>query len=238
MPEISKDESLYTALLGEKSTTLVITPSTVADVKVNCLSRKEISLGYEVMAYCAAQFLFTARGLPSDSVDIETPEKIYTVCKDLKSGKITFDLPKCKQLYANKSEIVDGIQLKVSARSYKDRIFKLIRCADAEHFADASLRSVLRSGIEDSFDGVAAYSLKEGALRVRYLLSARGALSDTIYILSAVATSVFEGEGRSDTLKVKTDNLSVTFRVSGDSLALCDDKSEVYTLFAPDNNFI
>ena len=154
LPEISKDESLYTALLGEKSTTLVITPSTVADVKVNCLSRKEISPGYEVMAYCAARFLFTARGLPSDSVDIETPEKIYTVCKDLKSGEITFDLPKCKQLYANKSEIVDGIQLKVSARSYKDRIFKLIRCADAEHFCDASLRSVLRSGFLVSYTGV------------------------------------------------------------------------------------
>ena len=156
----------------------------------------------------------------------------------MKNGKITFNLPKCKQLYANKSEIVDGIQLKVSARSYKDRIFKLIRCADADHFADTSLRSVLRSGIEDSFDGVAAYSLRDCAVRVRYLLSSRGVLSDTIFILSAVATSVFEGDGRGDVLQVKTDNLSVTFRVSGDSLALCDDKSEVYTLFAPDNNFI
>ena len=120
---------------------------------VSCISENGIARDYDIVAYSAAQFLYNVRGLPNDCIEIETPEKIYSATKSEKDGKIAVKLPKCKVLCANKRENIDGIDLNVSLVSYKNRIYKLTRCAHAEHCSDSSLRTLLRSGLGDSIDG-------------------------------------------------------------------------------------
>jgi hypothetical protein len=217
---------------------VLITPSFTADVAVNRISDKMIFRNFETVAYCAARFLYDVRGLPNDELEIETPEKIYTVTRDAKSGKIFVKLPKCKQLYTNKQENIDGIALNVSAVSCKDRIYKLTRCANAEHFAHSSLRTLLRSGLGDSIDGVAAYSLNGGDVQVRCILSGDESAVSYLFILLSVASAVFEKESSLDALTVKTNSLTILAVRCGEFISVCDEKCEIYTLVAPDNNFI
>ena len=238
MKEFPKDKPSYSDKCDYKVETLIITPSFLADVAVNRLSDIGETRNYEAMAYCAALFLYYVRGLPSDALEIETPEKIYTVTKEEKSGKISINLPKCKQIYTNKREKVDGMTLNVSARSYKNRIYKLVRCAHAEHFSDTSQRALLRSGIEDSIDGVIAYSKEVGAVKLRYVTAGKVCPSDALYVFSAVASAVFDEDFNEDKLTLKTDKLTLSAQRRGEHISLCDENYEIYTLFAPDNNFI
>lgn len=230
--------SLYKDSRDDGVITLIITPSYVADVSVSCISDGGIARDYDIIAYSAAQFLYNVRGLPNDCIEIETPEKIYSATKSEKDGKVSVYLQKCKVLCAKRQENVDGIDLNVSLVSYKNRIYKLTRCAHAEHFSDSSLRTLLRSGLGDSIDGASAYSHNGDEVLVRYLLSEDASASDGLYVLLAVATAVFEGGGSTEALTVKSDNLTLSVGRCPNALSVCDEKCEIYTLNAPDDNFI
>ena len=228
--------SSYIDRRDEKIKTLIITPSLVSDIAVNCISEKQITRDYETAAYAAARFLYNVRGLPSDSIEIETSEKIYSVTRNAKNKKTAILLPKCKVICANKAENVGVVDLNVSVFSYKNRIFKITKCARAEHFADSSLRALLRSGIGDSIDGVAAYSCFDGEVYARYLLAKSDSVSDALYLLLSVATAVFEKASVTDELKVKSDGFELSVNRCGEMLSVSDEKCDIYTLGMPDNN--
>ena len=105
--------------------------------------------------------------------------------------KNTFFAQKCKQIYANKTENVDGVSILSSAYSFKNYIFKITECENADHFSDSSLRSYMRNSITDSIDGVAAYSVEKRTVKMRYHLLNSSDKSAALFSLIAVATDVF-----------------------------------------------
>ena len=125
-------------------------------------------------------------------------ERNHPFFKEKKSDKNEICLTKCKQIYTNKTETVDEIPILVSAWSFKNYIFKVTECKDAELFSDSSLKSFMRNSIADSIDGVAAYSLNKNKVKMRYKLLSSSDESAALYILDAVSTEIFS---KCDSLK-------------------------------------
>ncbi len=213
---------------------VIITPSHGADVSARLVSGngRDVTCG-ELPAFCAGVFLYAVRGLPSSEIEVEASDKIYRITKTLKNRKTSIILPKCKLLYANKRENVDEMETFVSSFSYKNRIFKLVECKYASHFSDANLRTLLRSSIEDSIDGVAAYSLQGSEATVKYILTDPSDASSLLNILLAVATAALSKGVFSPDLTVKYDGGKIRVTLWGDELAVSDEKMEIFTLTAP-----
>ena len=192
LPEFPRDPSLYLDKRNENVHTVIITPSYTADVSACCLSREGVGERFcEFAAYCAGVFMYELRGLPNDCLEVETSREINKVTREQKDEFTSIILPKCKVLYSNKRENVDDTELFVSAVSFRDRIFKLVTCTNAEHFSDVALRALLRSGIGDSIDGVAAYSMDDGGADIRYLLRESCSEFDVISAFLTVAQSEY-----------------------------------------------
>ena len=235
LSEFPKDPSVYLDERGKGVSTVIITPSYTADVAAYCISKGGTSDHLcELAAYCAGVFMHEFRGLPNDTLDVETSKKIYKVVRGQKDGKSSVILPKCKVLYSNKREIIDETELAVSAVSFKDRIFKLVECVDAKHFSDVSLRALLRSCLGDSVDGVAAYSVEEGGAFVRYLLLDGRDECGGIFVLLTVAHAIFAKSCGMESLTLRTNKDAVSVRRFDDGLAICDERREIYVLSARD----
>ena len=146
--------------------------------------------------------------------------KIKAAFKSRKTRKSEIVLQKCKQLYANKREIVDGIAINVTAWSFKNYIFKLTKCENAEFFSETSLRSFLRNSLEDSVDGVVAYSRKRDEVKVKYLLlNSKDKLSEA-YALLAVATEVLSACENGKKILFYFNDKKALVRKNGDYLVL------------------
>ena len=118
-------------------------------------------------------------------------ERNHPVFKDKKSDKSEIYLPKCKQIYTNKTETVDEIPILVSAWSFKNYIFKVTECKDAELFSDSSLKSFMRNSIVDSIDGVEAYSIDKGKVKLRCTLLNPHDENTELYAICAASTEIF-----------------------------------------------
>ena len=152
--------------------------------------------------------------------------KIKAAFKSRKTRKSEIVLPKCKQLYANKRENVDGIAINVTAWSFKSYIFKLTKCENAEFFSDVSLRSFLRNSLEDSVDGVVAYSRKRDEVKVNYLLlNSKDKLSEA-YALLAVATEVLSECGNGKKMLFYFNDKKITVWQKGDFLVIPKEKCD------------
>ena len=228
------DPSRYLDKRDTSVRTVIITPSHKADVCAHLVEREhQDTYPPELSAFCAGVFMYIVRGYPGDEIEVETKDEIYRVVRDIKTEKISIVLPKCNVLYTNKREKLDDIELLLSAFSYKNYIFKLTECKNICHFSDANLRTLLRSSLGDSIDGVAAYSVKETEAFIKILLLDEGERSSKIYILLAALTAAI-AKTSSQALTLTYDGGRVCVGFLHGNLLLSDEELKTFKLSAPD----
>lgn len=234
LPCFPREPSRYLDLRDSLSSTVIVTPSHTADVVAEPVPRDgKYMSSDEVTAFCAGAFLYNVRGLPSEEIEVETPGGVYRISRCSKTDKISIILPKCKVLYTKKKEIIDEIEIFVSAFSYKNYIFKVCECKNSAFFADANLRALLRSSIEDSIDGVAVYSIEKDEVLVKLLPSDMQSGSLRLYALLATATAALS-RSSSKCLTLTYGGGCVCVEIRHDEILLSDKTLRMFKLSAPD----
>ena len=184
-------------------TTVFALPSLGADLKA-LLAEDEgnINSGKCLRAaISSAVFLRLGRGLPLDEIDVECPLGNITVFFKDKSNNPCIKAPKCKQLFSNRLEIAQNVEVKTQVYDSDIGKLKLIKCHNTDTFSIDALKQL--SGREEDLGlaAVAAYShTLDGAQLIAY--SPLFDIDELILYLASAAERELFAEGYRGRLQI------------------------------------
>ena len=200
MPRRHEKDNMPPSPLG---TDVYVLPSVSADLRTHLAEDEgDINSGKCLrVAISSAVFLRRIRGLPLDEIDVECPLGNITVFFKDKSNNPCIKAPKCKQLFSNKVEIVQNIEIKSKIYDSDIGKIKLIQCHDTDTFSIDALKQLSCDSSQLSIAAVAAYSHTADSVNI-IAYSPLFDISDLILYLAAAAERELFDEGYRGRLEV------------------------------------